>query len=127
LIQGRSRNETDPPNVVVSGWQTYDNKGKVVQKYEPFFDVGWDYLSRTEAETLRDEGVRNLFGQPLQQFYDPRGQLIRTLNPDGSQQRVVYGVPVELTAPDNFNPTPWEAYSYDSNDLAPLAQGIDAT
>ncbi|HZN08266.1 MAG TPA: SpvB/TcaC N-terminal domain-containing protein, partial [Pyrinomonadaceae bacterium] len=127
LIQGRSRNETDLPNVVVSGWQIYDNKGKVVQKYEPFFDVGWDYLSLTEAETLRDEGVRNLFGQRLQQFYDARGQLIRTLNPDGSEQRVVYGVPVDLTGPDNFNPTPWEAYSYDSNDLAPLGQGIDAT
>lgn len=24
-------------NVVVSGWQTYDNKGRVVEKYEPFF------------------------------------------------------------------------------------------
>jgi hypothetical protein len=25
------------PNVVVSGWQVYDNKGRVVEKYEPFF------------------------------------------------------------------------------------------
>jgi RHS repeat-associated protein len=127
LIQGRSRSETDPPNVVVSGWQTYDNKGNVVQKYEPFFDVGWDYLSLTEAEALREDGVRNLFGQRLQQFYDPRGQLIRTLNPDGSAQRLIYGVPVDLSEPDNFNPTPWEAYTYDANDLAPVTQAIDET
>ena len=26
-------------------------------------------------------------------FYDPRGQVIRTVNPDGSEQRVIYGVP----------------------------------
>lgn len=126
LIQGRRLHETDPPNVVVSGWQTYDNKGNVVQKYEPFFDAGWDYLSLTEAEALRDTGVRNLFGQRLQQFYDPRGQMIRTLNPDGSERRVVYGVPADLSEPDNFDPTPWEVYTYDSNDLAPITQGLDA-
>ena len=26
-------------------------------------------------------------------FYDPRGQVVRTVNPDGSEQRVVFGVP----------------------------------
>ena len=67
-----------PPNVVVSGWQIYDNKGQVVEKYEPFFDTGWDYLSLEEAERQRDEGIRNLFGQRVMQFYDPRGQVIRT-------------------------------------------------
>ena len=50
-------------------------------------------------------------------FYDPRGQVIRTLNPDGSEQRVIYGVPVDLADPDRFAPTPWEAYTYDANDL----------
>ncbi|HKR13470.1 MAG TPA: SpvB/TcaC N-terminal domain-containing protein, partial [Pyrinomonadaceae bacterium] len=122
LIQGRRETDTDRPHVVVSGWQTYDNKGNVVEKYESFFDAGWDYLSRTEAEVLREEGVRDLFGQRLQQFYDPRGQLIRTLNPDGSERRLIYGAPADLSEPDNFDPTPWEVYTYDANDLAPISQ-----
>ncbi len=40
---GRRRAAGDPPNVIVSGWQVYDNKGRVVEKYEPFFAVGFDY------------------------------------------------------------------------------------
>ena len=40
---GRQRALDDPPNVIVSGWQIYDNKGRVVEKYEPFFDTGYDY------------------------------------------------------------------------------------
>ena len=31
-------------------------------------------------------------------FYDPRGQVIRTVNPDGSEQRVIYGVPARFCA-----------------------------
>jgi RHS repeat-associated protein len=50
--------------------------------------------------------------------YDPRGQLIRTLGPDGSEQRVIYGVPRDLTHPDRVSPTPWELYTYDANDNA---------
>src|SRR6185295_10125833 len=42
----------------------------------------------------------------------------RTVNPDDSEQRVVHGVPGDLTNPDVFEPTPWEAYTYDANDNA---------
>ena len=35
---GRRRAQGADPNVIVSGWQVYDNKGRVVEKYEPFFD-----------------------------------------------------------------------------------------
>jgi RHS repeat-associated protein len=98
-------------SVVVSGWQTYDNKGRVVEKYEPFFDCGWEYVQPTAAQ----------MGQKIVLFYDPRGQTIRTLNPDGSEQRVIYGIPEDLTKPGLFKPTPWEAYTYDANDLAPLS------
>ncbi len=123
---GRRRNPDDPPNVVVSGWQIHDNKGQLVEKYEPFFDTGWNYLSLEEAESQREAGFRNLFGQRVTQFYDPRGQIIRTINPDGSQHRVIYGVPPDLADPDTFTATPWEAYSYDANDLAPLSAGLDS-
>src|SRR5262249_49679554 len=42
-IVGRTRAEADPRRVVVSGWQIYDNKGRVVEKFEAFFSEGWDY------------------------------------------------------------------------------------
>ncbi|MDX2032572.1 MAG: SpvB/TcaC N-terminal domain-containing protein [Blastocatellia bacterium] len=125
-VIGRRRATEDPSNVVVSGWRIYDNKGQIVEKYEPFFDAGWDYLSLEEAAQQREAGLRNLFGQRAQQFYDPRGQLIRTVNPDGSEQLVIYGAAIDLADPDNFIPTPWEAYTYDANDLAPLSEGRDA-
>jgi RHS repeat-associated protein len=103
--------------VVVSGWQRYDNKGRVVEKFEPFFATGWRYAPpRDDPDPRnRDLGVR------VRMFYDPRGQVVRTLNPDGSEQLVVYGVPERLDAPTDPNgvtPTPWEAYTYDSNDNA---------
>lgn len=45
--------------------------------------------------------------------------MIRTENPDGSEQRVIYGIPQDLddpTDPSRILPTPWEAYTYDAND-----------
>jgi YD repeat-containing protein len=105
---GRTRDPADPENVLVSGWQVYDNKGRVVQKYEPFFAVGFEYSEPVDAQ----------LGQKVTIFYDPRGQVIRTLNPDGSEHRVVLGVPVELGDPDVFAPTAWESYTYDANDNA---------
>jgi RHS repeat-associated protein len=117
------------PNVVVSGWQTYDNKGRVIEKYEPYFDVGWDYVQPAAPQGGLPLGVKAIL------FYDPRGQVIRTVNPDGSEQRVIYGVPGTIANPDVttlaadgsilFEPTPWEAYTYDANDLAPLSRGPD--
>jgi len=110
-VSGQQRAANDPPNVVVSGWQTFDNKGRVVEKYEPFFATGWDYLPRAAAPAI-------LFGQKITMYYDPRGQLIRTVNPDGSEQRVIYGVPTDLASPASYTPTPWETYTYDANDNA---------
>jgi RHS repeat-associated protein len=96
------------PRVAVSGWQRFDNKGRVIERYEPFFSVGWEYSQPVDAE----------LGQRATLFYDPRGQLIRTLNPDGSEQRVIYGIPLDLSNPEQFSPTPWEIYTYDPNDNA---------
>ena len=112
-VVGRQRNPRDPPNVVVSGWQFYDNKGRVVEKYEPFYSTGFEYSAPTDAQ----------FGEKVERFYDPRGQVIRTVNPDGSEQRVIFGVPGSIAAPDLgnpdvFEPTPWISYTYDANDNA---------
>ena len=46
---GMQRASGQPINVVVNGWQTYDNKGRVVEKYEPFFAADWPYLARRDA------------------------------------------------------------------------------
>ncbi|MFI9381428.1 SpvB/TcaC N-terminal domain-containing protein [Kutzneria sp. NPDC052558] len=105
---GRTRSAGSPDNVVVSGWQVYDNKGRVVRKYEPFFATGYDYAQPGDAQ----------LGQQAVVFHDPRGQVVRTVNPDGSEQRVIYGIPADLADPDAFAPTPWESYTYDANDNA---------
>jgi RHS repeat-associated protein len=117
------RENTDPlnPNVVVSGWQIYDNKGQVIEKYEPFFSEGWDYGQPDDDKT----------GQKVVMFYDPRGHAIRTLNPDGSEQRVIFGVPGSIAAPDLehpeiFEPTPWEAYTYDADDNAGRTHPVES-
>jgi RHS repeat-associated protein len=107
-VTGWQNADRQNPNVVVSGWQIYDNKGRVVEKYQPFFATGWGYASPTD----------NQQGQKATMFYDPRGQVIRTVNPDGSEQRVIYGTPSDLNDPDHFEPTPWETYTYDANDNA---------
>src|SRR5439155_24644322 len=112
-VAGNQNPSGTEPNVVVSGWQVYDNKGRVVEKFEPYFDRGWHYKPPAPAQ----------LGQRTRLFYDPRGQVIRTVNPDGSEQRVILGVPGTIAAPqldslDAFEPTPWENYGYDGNDLA---------
>ncbi|MEZ4889799.1 MAG: RHS repeat-associated core domain-containing protein [Crocinitomicaceae bacterium] len=114
---GIERDENDPLNVVVSGWKIYNNKGKVVEQYEPFFDKGFDYvlpqLSTTGGTIAPQLGVK------VKMYYDPLGRVIKTKNPDNSEQRVIYGIPNALNTPNNFAPTPWENYTYDANDLAP--------
>jgi len=114
---GRTRRLGDPPNVIVSGWQVYDNKGRVVEKYEPFFAQGWDFTAPAESQ----------LGQKAVMFYDPRGQVIRTLNPDGSEQLVVMGIPLDIDEPASYTPTAWEAYTYDANDNAGRTHGDTAS
>lgn len=117
-LTGRRNTDSAKPNMTVSGWQRYDNKGRVLEKYEPFFDQGWEY----------DPPAKEQVGAKTSMVYDPRGQVISTVNPDGSEQRVIYGIPISLADPPlaptdtaKFLPTPWEAYTYDANDLAPVS------
>ena len=108
-VTGHRQADHSISNVVVSGWQRYDNKGRVVEKYEPFFDVGWDYDPRSDGK----------LGKKAIMLYDSRGRVFRTVNPDESEQRVVYGVAgKDLSDPNHFKTTPWETYTYDANDNA---------
>jgi YD repeat-containing protein len=126
-VLGKQRAPGDPSNanVVVSGWQTYNNKGWVVEKYEPLFATGCDYVSREEAAGLQQQGT-NLFGRKATMCYDPRGHLVRTVNTDGSEQHVIYGSPKVLDKPEDFTPTPWETYTYDANDNAGRTHPADS-
>jgi RHS repeat-associated protein len=109
-------------NVVVSGAKRYNNKGKVVEQWEPYFATGWLCHSGLDPESpdLRP-------GQRVRIYYDALGRPQRTLNPDGTEQRVVYGVPNALNTPGSFKASPWERYSYDANDLAPLTHPSDTS
>jgi RHS repeat-associated protein len=107
-VVGRTRDQSGGDNVVVTGLRVYDNKGRVVQAYEPFFASGYAY-AKPAADQL---------GQRSTMFYDPRGEVVRTVHPDGSEQRVVLGVPADLANPEAYRPTPWESYTYDANDNA---------
>ena len=115
-VAGR-RLPRDPAAVVVSGWQVHDNKGNVVERYEPFFATGWGYAPPGAADR----------GQRTATYYDPRGQVVRAVNPDGSEQRVIYGVPAGLSDAERFTPTPWEASTYDENDNAGRTHPAEAS
>ena len=106
----------------------YDNKARVVEKYEPFYDDGWAFQPEEDAKQ----------GRHVEMYYDPRGNVLRTLNPDGSQECVIYGRPKQAEDlavssrdiagfPVGFEPTPWETYTYDANDLAPVSAHPTAT
>ncbi len=115
-FSGTVRQPNDAMNVVVSGWQIYDNKGQVVKKYEPFYDKGFDYAPPEDEPN----------GVFVQQIYDPLGRVVETLNPDGSKQKVVFGIPENLDNPDTYTATPWEAYTYDSNDNAGRTHPVES-
>jgi RHS repeat-associated protein len=111
------------PNVRVGGTQRYDNKGQVFERWEPYLDTGWDYTPGSAATR----------GQKVALYYDARGQLVRTVNPDGSEQHVIFGVPVNVDDPPSspfdhtrFSPTPWEIWTYDANDNAGRTHGAAA-
>lgn len=114
---GVQRGLNSPVNVRVSGWTIYDNKGRAVEQYEPFFDKGFAY---------RAPGSGGPVGEKVRMFYDPRGQVVRTVNPNGSEQQVIFGVPKLLETPDDFTPTPWESYTYDANDLAGITHPTES-
>jgi RHS repeat-associated protein len=121
-VKGVVNVDASNPNVTVSGWQVYDNKGLVIEKFEPFWSVGWEYATPTEMQ----------LGEKVTMFYDPRGQVIRTVNPDSSEHLVIHGIPTSLDDPplapnqaDKSRATPWEAYTYDANDNAGRTPAAD--
>lgn len=91
--------EEDGPDVdprwVGSGWTLFNNKGKPVRKYEPFFSATHRF------EFAREEGVSTVL------FYDPSERVIATLHPNDTWEKVVFD--------------PWRQESWDVNDTVLLA------
>lgn len=89
------------PRWVASGWTIFNNKGKPVRQYEPFFDDTNDFK------------FGNTVGVSPIVFYDPVGRVVATLHPDQSWEKVVFD--------------PWHQESWDGNDtvLIPNASSPD--
>ncbi len=81
------------PRWVGKGRTVYNNKGKPVKQYEPFFSSTHLYESEPE---LTDTGVTPIL------FYDPLERTVATLHPDHSYEKVVFD--------------PWRQETWDGND-----------
>jgi len=78
------------PRWVCSGWTIFNNKGKPVRQYEPFFSVIHHF----------EFGVTVGVSPVL--FYDPAERVIATLHPNHTYEKVVFD--------------PWQQTTYDVND-----------
>ncbi|MCK4527651.1 VCBS repeat-containing protein [candidate division WOR-3 bacterium] len=77
------------PRWVGTGTKIYNNKGKPVEKYEPFF-------SDTHLPGIEQHGVSSVL------FYDPLERVICTLHPNHAWEKVVFD--------------PWKQNTWDVND-----------
>ena len=87
------------PRWVGSGWTIFNNKGKPVQKYEPFFDDTHDFRFGKQV------GVSSTL------FYDPLERVVATLHPNHTYEKVVFD--------------PWRQATYDVNDTVKLDPSSD--
>ena len=88
------------PRWVGSGWTVFNNKGKPVRQYEPFFD---------ETPRFRFD-VR--IGSSRVLFYDPIERVVATLHPNHTWEKVLFG--------------PWRQETWDANDTILLDPAADA-
>ncbi len=85
------------PRWVGSGWTVFNNKGKPVRQFEPFFSD----THRLDADTR--------IGISPWLFYDPATRVVATLHPNHSYEKVVFGA--------------WQHTTYDVNDTVVNADG----
>ncbi len=87
------------PRWIGSGWTIYNNKGKPVRQYEPFFSAAHRF------EYARATGVSPIL------IYDPLERVIATLQPNHTYQKVVHD--------------PWRIETWDANDTVLLDPSQD--
>ena len=83
------------PRWVGSGWTVFNNKGKPVRQYEPFF-----------TDTHRFEFDVRVGVSPML-FYDPVERVVATLHPNHTWEKVVFD--------------PWRQETWDVNDTVSVA------
>jgi RHS repeat-associated protein len=78
------------PRWAGSGWTIFDNKGRPIRTYEPFFSTtnGFEFAALNGVSTV--------------QCYDPPGRVVATLHPDNSWAKVVFD--------------PWLEQAWDADD-----------
>jgi RHS repeat-associated protein len=84
---------TANPRLVGKGRTVYNNKGKPIKQYEPFFSS--THLYEAEPE-MTDTGVTPIL------FYDPVERVVATLHPNHTFEKVVFD--------------PWRQETWDVND-----------
>jgi RHS repeat-associated protein len=84
---------------VGSGWTIFNNKGKPVRQYEPFFSATHDF------EYAVQRGVSSTL------FYDPATRVVATLRPNQTYEKVRFD--------------PWWQESWDVNDTVTLDPAAD--
>ena len=82
------------PRWIGSGWIIFNNKGKPVRQYEPFFSPTHDF------EFALQQGVSSTL------FYDPVGRVAATLHPNHTYDKVLSD--------------PWKQQNWDVNDTVML-------
>lgn len=96
LVAGSSVSD---PRWVGNGWAIFNNKGKPVRQYEPFFSATHHF------EFALTVGVSPVL------FYDPLTRVVATLHPNHTYEKVVFD--------------PWKQTSWDVNDTVLLAPQSD--
>lgn len=108
-IQTKVRAEAGPlspggaeidPRWLASGWTIFNNKGKPVRSYEPFFDARHEYQMDHRA------GVSSVL------CYDPLGRVVATLYPNHAWDKMTY--------------EGWRREKWDVNDTVLLNPAEDA-
>ena len=92
------------PRWVGSGWTVFNNKGKPVRQYEPFFS------RLPERRHAFEFGVQAGVSPIL--CYDPLGRVVATLHPNHTWEKVVFD--------------PWHQATWDVNDTVVLDPRADA-
>jgi len=87
------------PRWAGNGWTIFNNKGKPVRQYEPFFDDTHDFRFGHQV------GVSPIL------FYDPAERVVATLNPNHTWAKVIFD--------------PWRQESWDVNDTVLLDSKAD--
>jgi len=81
---------------VGSGWTIFNNKGKPVRQYEPFFSTHHHFQ------------YEKIVGVSPMLFYDPLERVVATLHPNNTYEKVVFD--------------PWQQKTYDVNDTLQLPE-----